>query len=367
MSSSLGAKLRREREALGLSQAALAKAVGLSSVFISNLEWGKRRPSLESLTALASFFKKEISYLLEEKQESLDALFRGQGIEEKARRSLKKFVSYCQEYLHLEDLTGRRTELAPLYTNVSAERMADEERRRLGLGTEPVKDVFTLLELNGLHFLRMPFPEDSHISGAFIFFEAKGAAFAVVNSAQIPELRAFTAAHQYCHYLKDRDAAPIIDNPDILIDEYLSLYHPREKFAYRFAVRFLVPPSKMVEVIDKDLGTKKLNLAGILYLKDYFGVSILAIFQTLKDLGYLSPSKIQEYRKLGLSADEDIFVREPQAKRQVKKETILSSRFKSLAVEAYQRKKVSVEKLSQLLNLKEERIEPFLNAVKNAG
>lgn len=367
MSPSLGDKLRREREALGISQVALAKAVALSSEFISNLERGKRKPSLESLNALAGFFKKEISYFLEEKKESLDALFRGQGIEKKASRSLKKFVSYCQEYLRLEDLTGRRTELAPLYTNVSAERMADEERRRLGLGAEPVRDVFTLFELNGLHFLRMPFAEDSHISGAFIFFEAKGVAFAAVNSAQIPELQAFTAAHQYCHYLKDRDSAPIIDNPDILIDEYLSLYHPREKFAYKFAVRFLVPPSKMVEVIDKDLETKKLNLAGILYLRDYFDVSILAIFQTLKDLGYISPSKIQEYRKLGLSADEDIFAREPKAKKRIKKETILSSRFKSLAIDAYQRKKISADKLSQLLNLKKGRIESFLNVVKSAG
>lgn len=367
MSSSLGAKLRREREALALSQVALAKAVGLSSVFISNLERGKRRPSLESLSAFAGFFKKEISYFLEEKKESLDALFQGQGIDAKAARSLKKFVWYCQECLHLEELTSRRIELAPLYTNISAERMADEERRRLGLGTEPVRDVFTLTELNGLHFLRMPFAEESHISGAFIFFEAKGAAFAVVNSAQSPELQSFTAAHQYCHYLKDRDAAPIIDNPDIVVDEYLSLYHPREKFAYKFAVRFLVPPAKMVEVVDKDLGTKKLNLAGILYLRDYFGVSVLAVFQTLKDLGYLSPSKIQEYRKICLSSDEDFFAQELKAKKRIKKETIFSSRFKSLAAEAYQRKKVSAEKLSQLLNLRKERIDSLLNAVKNAG
>jgi Zn-dependent peptidase ImmA (M78 family) len=58
------------------------------------------------------------------------------------------------------------------------------------------------------------------------------AAFALINSADTPGRQAFTATHEYCHYLKDRHEGPLIENPDVFIDEYVSLYHPREKFAH---------------------------------------------------------------------------------------------------------------------------------------
>ncbi len=165
MSGILGAKLRREREALGLTQETLSRAVGLSSEFISLLELGKRMPSVDSLTSLANYFKKDVSYFLKEKEEAFNMLFSGEGIDKKASAALKKFKQHCEEYLNLEELTGRRIELAPLYTHSSAERMAEEERHRLGFGNEPVRDVFSFVEINGLHLIRQAIPEMSNISG----------------------------------------------------------------------------------------------------------------------------------------------------------------------------------------------------------
>ena len=156
----LGTRLRRERESMGITQEALARAVGLSSEFISLLELGKRMPSLDSLTTLADFFKKDVSFFLKEKEEAFNVLLQDERVDIKAKAGLRKFKKYCEEYMHLEDLTGRRTELAPLYTHPSAETLATEERRRLGIGYEPIKDIFSLLELNGLRILRMPIPEE---------------------------------------------------------------------------------------------------------------------------------------------------------------------------------------------------------------
>ena len=62
-----------------------------------------------------------------------------QSLSPAARLELEHFQRYCEDYLRLE--------LAPLYSgHLSAERMAVEERRRLGLGDEPVRDIFALLE-----------------------------------------------------------------------------------------------------------------------------------------------------------------------------------------------------------------------------
>jgi len=355
----LGTKLKKARENAGLTQDALAKAVGLSSEFICLLESGKRTPSLETLTNLSEYLKKDISYFFKEKDSAFNLLFQGEKLDKKAKRELRRFQKYCDEYVQLEELTERRLRLAPLYTHISAERMAEEERCRIGLRNEPIRDIFSLLEVNGCRIIRQPIPEESQISGVFIFLEKMDAAFALINSSQSPGRQAFTAAHEYCHYLKDRNEGPVVDNPDIFVDEFLSLYHPREKFAQTFATRFLIPASKVKEIIEKDIRTNKLKYEDVVYLKRYFGVSFLAMLRTLKDLGYLLTARFEEYRKIDLEPYEaSLFGSLIQAKRQKKKkgETILSDRFRSLAIKAYQKKKISAEKLSMILHQDKDRL-----------
>jgi transcriptional regulator with XRE-family HTH domain len=357
MAGILGTKLRKERESTGLSQQELSKAVGLSRAFISSLELGRSMPSIESLTSLAAFFKKDLSYFLKEKEDTFSVLLQEEELDKKGRKELRRFKKYCEDYLYLEELTGRRLELGPFYTSASAERLAEEERRRLGSGAEPIRDIFSLLELNGLHILRLSIPERSNISGVFIFLEAEKAAFALINSGHSLEEQALIAAHEYCHCLVDRNAGPIIDNPDVFIQDFVSLYHPRERFAQTFAVWLLTPPRRIKEIIDKDLQSRKLSFADILYLRHYFGVSTSAMLQMLENLGYLAQSKVQEYLKLE-SADYDIFsgkTREMRGFIRKKGGVILSSRFKSLALEAYQRKKLPAERLQQLLGQGDDR------------
>ena len=48
---------------------------------------------------------------------------------------------------------------------------------------------------------------------------------ALFNCAVTPGRQALTAAHEYCLCLKDRREEPIIENPDVFIDEYVSPYH----------------------------------------------------------------------------------------------------------------------------------------------
>jgi Zn-dependent peptidase ImmA (M78 family) len=186
--------------------------------------------------------------------------------------------------------------------------MADEERRRLGLGDEPVKDVFALFESNGCRILRMPMPEESRVSGVFIYLEAKQAAFALVNSAQAAGRQAFSAAHEYCHYLKDRLEGPVIDNPDVFIDDYVALYHPREQFAQAFAARFLMPPGKIREMMDKEFRSRRVLYDQALYLKRYFGVSMTAMLRALRDGGFLDKPRYEEYAAIDPAPREkDLF------------------------------------------------------------
>jgi len=308
----IGSRLRKAREETGLSQGAFAKALDLSSEYISLLEAGKRTPSFDTLYRIAVYLNKEISYFFEQREPAFTVLFRGEGLDDRARAELQKFRRYCEKYLEIEETIGRRLELAPLYTHASAERMADDERRRLGLGNEPIRDIFALAELNGLRILRHPLPGDSKVSGVFVYVEEKGAAFCLINAGDSYGRQAFTAAHEYCHYLKDRLDSPVIDNPDVFIDEYVSLYPPREQFAQAFAARFLMPPAKVREIVEKEFRPGRIHYEDVLFLKRYFGVGTQAMLRTLRNQALIRREHFEEYFNLDPEPRErEIFGRVP--------------------------------------------------------
>jgi Zn-dependent peptidase ImmA (M78 family) len=336
----LGTKLRKARTELGLSQAAFARALGFSSEFISLLEADKRAPSLATLNKIAAYLKKDLRSFLEEKEGAFNILLRGdalkgsEGLDPASQAVLERFKRYCDDYLRLERRARSRLPLAPLYSDISPERLAEEERRRLGLGDEPIRDIFALSELNGCRILRLPIPGGAKLSGAFIFLEDREAAFALINSADTPGRQAFTAAHEYCHYLKERHEGPVIENPDFFIDEYVSLYHPREKFAQTFAACFLMPASKVRAIVEKEFGGRRLTFDHVLYLKRYFGVSFAAMLRKVREIGFVTAAQFEEYVKRDPdSREREVFGARAGDRVRVGR-AIYSDRFKLLQLEA---------------------------------
>jgi transcriptional regulator with XRE-family HTH domain len=337
----LGTRLKRAREEVNLSQGAFAKALGLSSEYISLLEAGKRTPSFETLLKIAAFLNKNVSYFFEDKRSAFDGLLAREDVDPRVRKDLLKFRATCERYLLLEEQTGRRLDLAPQYSRISPERLAEEERRRLGLGNEPIRDVFGLVEVNGCRVVRQTLPEEARISGVFVFDEERKAAFALVNANEPPGLQTFIAAHLYGHYLMDRADGPIVDNPDVVVDEYVSLYPPREQFAQSFASRFLVPPSKLRELVEKDLRSKSLGFDDVLFLMRYFGVSARAMLRTLRSRGFLPEAKFEDFFKRNSEDREREVFGGPSGQDERrnrplfrKSRTILSDRYRLLLAEA---------------------------------
>jgi transcriptional regulator with XRE-family HTH domain len=62
----IGVVVRANRLALNMSQDELARKSGVTRVFVNLIENGKRIPSEESLTRIASCFNKKVLDLLEE-------------------------------------------------------------------------------------------------------------------------------------------------------------------------------------------------------------------------------------------------------------------------------------------------------------
>jgi transcriptional regulator with XRE-family HTH domain len=353
----VGTKIRKLREMMGLTQEDLANAVGLSSEFISLLELGRRSPSLESLSRIAKFLEKDISFFILEKTESFDSLILGDKLDTKTKRLLKKFRNDCEDRLQLEEKSGRQSDMAPYYANITAEKLAEQERLRLNLGNGPIPGVFSLLEQNGLHIIRRPIHEEIPIAGVFVFLEYKQAAFALINSNQSYNQQVLTATHEYAHYLKDRYDGPIIDNPDIFIEDYITLYHGREKYAQTFALHFLLPPEKLAHFIEKDLRSKQLNLEDILYIRRYFDVSFLALIQMLKKMDFISLSQFKECQKWDWEQSESALFgsRIIPVPAKEKGHSLLSARFISLVLDAYRLKKISAENAARFLRISKEK------------
>lgn len=57
-------RLKKEREDIGYSQRDVTAMTGISQPILSNLENGKREPSLENLGILATLYGKSVDYFL---------------------------------------------------------------------------------------------------------------------------------------------------------------------------------------------------------------------------------------------------------------------------------------------------------------
>jgi len=333
----LGKRVRKVRESLNLTQEQISKGTGLSSEFISLIEKGKRHPSLDSIERISNYLNKDISYFLDKESDPFEIIMKNNELPKILKSEFKTFKRYCTDYLSMENLLGHSLEEAPLYSNKLPEIMADEERKRLGLGIQPIRNIFNLLELNGLRILRQSLKKGTEVAGVFIYFKNQQAGFALINSNQSYAKQILTAAHEYCHYLKDREFISIIDNNDIFVDEYLPLYPFRERFAHLFSLHFLIPESQINIYIKKESNKDNIRIENIIMLKRYLEMPLEIVLKSLLKMNYISISEYREFIKPEyLDYEKSLFgyVKAEKDIYQKKVKIISSDRYKTLAVQA---------------------------------
>jgi Zn-dependent peptidase ImmA (M78 family) len=185
------------------------------------------------------------------------------------------------------------------------EAVAQEERRRLGLGLAPIAHVAGLISEQGIWTAATDLPEG--LSGLFINHPATGPAI-LVNALHWPARRRFSYAHEYAHALFDRDMTVTTtrrENASELL----------EKRANAFAAAFLMPPDGVIEALrqlDKGRpsktqqiifdvagnqgmeaeirtrpGSQAITCQDVILLARHFGVSYEAMVWRLKSLNHI--------------------------------------------------------------------------------
>lgn len=248
----LGRRLKAAREQLGLTQEQVATQLGLSRGAVAQVELGMRAPNSLQLVRLAEIYQRELAEFLTEDFEPADfgalvALFRSdsQIADDPARvAAVRRCVNLAREYRSLEELLGIAAErpsppefdLAPprfrWHAIQQGERLAEEERDRLGLGIDPIRDIRTVFEQQGIRVLQEHLLPES-VSGIFLNDRRDGLSI-IVNGSHHSRRRLFSYAHEYAHALADRDVASLVSR----VENRSEL---REVRANAFAAAFLMP------------------------------------------------------------------------------------------------------------------------------
>ncbi|MFZ5901736.1 ImmA/IrrE family metallo-endopeptidase [Desulforudis sp. DRI-14] len=174
-----------------------------------------------------------------------------------------------------------------------ASEQAAQYRRELGLGIEPVADIFDLLERQGLIVLRYPVTA----KGLSAFIARDEDDYVVfINTEMTLGRQIFSAAHELGHYRMDRASLTLnICTPGDFPDS-----DPVELAADCFAGAFLMPPEGIRKVFRERFGDNAVvTPREVIVLQHTFRVSYAAMTVALRTAGLITHPQYKRLREYG--------------------------------------------------------------------
>jgi Zn-dependent peptidase ImmA (M78 family)/DNA-binding XRE family transcriptional regulator len=381
----LGQRIRSARESCGLTQEQLGEPAGLTRLAVGQIEAGTRSVSSIELDRIAYAVGRDIKSFFAEsfaEHDALTALFRSDSAlaeQTELLRALRDSLALGREMTNLERLLAiDRAQLLTAAYELPApnsrwdaiqqgQKIAAEERQRLGLGVSPVTELGELLESQGVRTGIVSLPGNT--SGLTLSDETVGV-FVVINGDH-PELRRrFSLAHEYAHVLLDRDRSGAISRAENRADLL-------EVRANAFAAEFLMPMegvTQFVQALGKGgasrsqvavfdeaeavqveqratPGSQEIQLYDVALLAHHFGASRISALYRLKNLRLIDESEFQHLKaKEEAGAGKAIadFLAAPERSREDSARDDFRRRFLGLALEAYRREEITRSKFGEL-------------------
>jgi Zn-dependent peptidase ImmA (M78 family)/transcriptional regulator with XRE-family HTH domain len=358
-----GQRLAEARKARGITQEAAATDLGCSRPTYIAIEKGERPAKPDEIVKLAALFGKQVHELLLQAEPItvLSPHLRGElgrvhpdnaaVVREQMARGIEDFQIFLDQYRELERLMN-----APLRSKLPEERqlssvvdpvelaedIATEERRRLGLGDQPVIHVRATLETEvGLRIFysdRLPSP----IAGMYDFVPALGCCL-YINRKHPEERRRVSMVHEYGHGIVDRHKPAV----DYL---FTPIRKPaNERFADAFAAAFLMPATsvrrRFLDVVNM---TGDFRVADLCRLAHAYFVSVEAMAYRLEKLALVPKGRAE------LLKESRLRVREAKERLRLSPHPVYDDpypeRYKALAVYAYEQEKITEGQLARFLH-----------------
>lgn len=284
----LGARIRRARQALGLSLRQLAEDLGLSHAAIKKYEDNQVVPASDTLLKLAERLHVKVEYFFRPERFTLKSI-QYRNADGLPAKQLKEITAY------IVDQAERRFDLESLFPQPSTpvfslegfprkiskmqdlETLAERLREfwRLGLGPIPnLIDVFEEQSIKVFEVDNQKYPKFEGLSA-----NINGAPVIVIGN-QWPGIRQrFTLAHELGHLVLSQRLTSALDE---------------EAACHRFAGAFLLPQKTLMAILGEHrhaLEVRELDL-----VRQEFGISMLSILHRLEDLGIISSVLYRQLR-----------------------------------------------------------------------
>ncbi|NQW11776.1 MAG: ImmA/IrrE family metallo-endopeptidase [Alphaproteobacteria bacterium] len=285
----VGERLRLARESADITQVEAAAHIGAARTTIVAIEKGQRKVRIEEIQGLAQLYRTTVNALLRREAVHVDIVPRFRKLVTSTDRATEAaahlLTRLVQAEIELENILGvtrlrnypPERPLLPGDVRAQAESDAAELRNWLGLGSAPVREILTLLELEiGMRvYIR---PLDASVSGLFSYEEQIGACM-LLNANHPPERRHQTAAHELGHFLSTRRT------PEVL-HFGVPGNSREERYADTFGRNFLTPArAVMTRFREVTAGSDRLTRRHIVVMAYSFGVSREAMVRRLEELG----------------------------------------------------------------------------------
>lgn len=350
-----GERLKLARKKAGFSLRSLSEALDkeISAQAIGKYERGEMMPSSGVLLRMAKILDVSLEFLMSEQvQELKEVEFRklsGTSAKDRARveaeviNSLQRYLA-VEEILELDSCEWKAPKIPadPINQLDQAEALAIATRKAWKLGIDPLPNMTSLLEDQGIKVLLLSLPKN--VSGLTASVSRPhhetNVPVIVVNKEMTLERRRLTLAHELGHRLIHEDS---------------DLDH--EKAANVFAGAFLIPKDHLVREIGKERNA--LGYQELIQLKRMYRVSGAALLVRLKQLGIISENSMkyafQTFAKKWRSEEP-----EPLEPAGQEGQHEVPRRFERLCYWALAEKLISPAKASELLQQSPSEIEKGL-------
>ncbi len=284
-------RLKQARKDARLTQGEVAENLGLARTTVVAIEKGEREARPEELVGFASLYKVALSEILKPGPSLGQVSFQFRGhIDHDGKAKLDALCrAMTEDYLYLEQLCdaplNRRfpPEVLPGDDPVRNARLAaEDERRRLGLGLEPIGSLRSLLEERfGIRVLQFDLPDAASVSATYFYDELAGPVMCL-NSSQSWRRRRLSAAHEYGHLIGSRYAAHVIGSAP---EAASTRRNPSEVFSDAFQRHFLIPGG----ALERFVTARRRERGGMfkpsdaVELADLYGVSFEAVIRALDE------------------------------------------------------------------------------------
>lgn len=371
----IGRRLRLARENADIRQDEAAQVIGMSRPTLVSIEKGTRRVRIQELQALARHYGVSVNAILRREAVHTDLIPRFRKLRETeddhTLEAIQLLNDLVKAEVELENVLGvERRRHYPPERGINegdvlelAEKHAQELRDWLGLGSGPIADIFSVIELDlGIRLYQRRLSSKSRVAGLFTYDDAVGACI-LLNANHPLERRIQSAAHEVGHFYGTRRVPEVLEDNE----QFLSR---DERYANAFGRAFLTPRKSFEESFRQlTAGADKLTRRHVILLAHQHNLSREAAVRRLEELDLVRKGTWEWFKRNGGIKDEQArevlgtaAMRPDPAKDDANRP--VSHRLSLMAHAAWKRGLMSEGQLAELLKLRRVEVRGLIDQIE---